>query len=253
MSKKEIRPMVMSYPDNDSGTIDTMEAVLEGNGIPHHLFCVGRYAEESVCVEKTNDGWIVYDGERGNKYDLVKCERLVDACLQVFNRTAESDEQYKKMMAEFSSRLSGETSVYEHSEENTDFSEWIKKFEIPVVDRLPTDTKANDGLGHINVSSEGRHKKIRKVKLGVQSEKNGIGNKAELRLGVVRRAKAHLKDSKSPKFESIKSIMEPMRKMKIKDKSSEQTNAENNTAAVITDEKGATNSNVRKEESTEID
>ena len=87
---------------NDKKTLHIMKSVLRSNGIPMQYYSIGKYAEECICMERAREGWEVYSGERGNKYDLATYESAFIACKQVLNRVAESDEQCEKMINEFS-------------------------------------------------------------------------------------------------------------------------------------------------------
>lgn len=48
--------------------------------VPDHYYSVGGYAEEALCAEKTNDGWGVYFGERGSKFNIRYFAKEADAC-----------------------------------------------------------------------------------------------------------------------------------------------------------------------------
>ncbi len=48
--------------------------------IPNYQYSVG-YAEEAFCIEKEDDIWVTYIGERGNKFQVKKFEEESEACL----------------------------------------------------------------------------------------------------------------------------------------------------------------------------
>ena len=52
---------------------------LEKLNIPTYEYSLG-YAEEALCIEKDEDYWITYIGERGNKFHIKKFERESEAC-----------------------------------------------------------------------------------------------------------------------------------------------------------------------------
>lgn len=87
--------------NNDQDTIQKMKDVLESNGIPNYYYHVGGYAEECVCLERTDKGWEVYTGERGNRYDAMTYSDVFSACKRVLDKVAESDEQFQKMQNEY--------------------------------------------------------------------------------------------------------------------------------------------------------
>ncbi len=47
-----------------------LKRVLDSNHIDRSMYSLNGYADERVCLEKFGDGWDVYIGERGMKYDL---------------------------------------------------------------------------------------------------------------------------------------------------------------------------------------
>ena len=53
---------------------------------PQNYFCVGRYQESAVCIEKNDTGWIVYVGERNQKQFEVDCVTILEACLELFKK-----------------------------------------------------------------------------------------------------------------------------------------------------------------------
>lgn len=87
--------------EEDAKTIQSMVKVLDANGIPAEYYHVGGYSEEAVCMEKTDAGWIVYVGERGNRYQLTTHETVDWACICLMDQVAKSDEQYWRMEIEF--------------------------------------------------------------------------------------------------------------------------------------------------------
>lgn len=49
---------------------------------------IGGYQESSVCMETSDNSWIVYNGERGNRYNVVDCDTVLRACLGVMRKLA---------------------------------------------------------------------------------------------------------------------------------------------------------------------
>ena len=47
---------------------------------PARRYKIGGYQEESLCLEKNNDEWIVYNGERGNHYNERRLLTVEGAC-----------------------------------------------------------------------------------------------------------------------------------------------------------------------------
>lgn len=86
---------------NEQNMIQKMELTLKTNGIPPYYFHLGGYAEECVCLERRNNGWEVYVGERGSHFDTTGYDELLLACIEVFDRLADSDSQFQKMLREY--------------------------------------------------------------------------------------------------------------------------------------------------------
>lgn len=62
-------------------------------------FSFGSPAEQNVCLENINGTWTVYNFERGRKFQVNEHECLYDACINVIDRLAftnELSEEYKE-------------------------------------------------------------------------------------------------------------------------------------------------------------
>ena len=70
-----------------------------------HLCSLEGYVEEAVCMEKRENEYIVYEGERGNKYNLKKHTKIISAFCDIISRLAESDEEEGKIKNEFKKLL----------------------------------------------------------------------------------------------------------------------------------------------------
>lgn len=65
-------------------------------------FCsLEGYAEESVCMEKRKNKYIVYEGERGEKYNLKSHTKITSAFFDITSRLAKNDEEEIQMRKEF--------------------------------------------------------------------------------------------------------------------------------------------------------
>ena len=49
-------------------------------------YSIGQYQESSVCIQYIDNKWIVYNGERGNRYNEVQCDTPLQGCLEFFRR-----------------------------------------------------------------------------------------------------------------------------------------------------------------------
>lgn len=48
---------------------------------PANRYHIGGYQESAVCIQSDVNGWIVYNGECGNRYEEVQCDTILEACL----------------------------------------------------------------------------------------------------------------------------------------------------------------------------
>ena len=60
-------------------TISSSLEELRKTDIPSYYYSLG-YAEEAICIEKDNEEWIVYIGERGSKFSTKRFFNESDAC-----------------------------------------------------------------------------------------------------------------------------------------------------------------------------
>ena len=49
-------------------------------------YSIGGYQEDSVCIQPDQFGWVVYNGERGNRYNEIKCDTVLKACLEFIRK-----------------------------------------------------------------------------------------------------------------------------------------------------------------------
>lgn len=92
----------------DQKMLQVLKLTLKKNGIPSYSYHIGGYAEESVCLERVANGWDVYIGERGNRYEVMSYSDLKSACIRVFDQVAESGRQFQKMYHAFACTLRDE-------------------------------------------------------------------------------------------------------------------------------------------------
>ena len=60
-------------------------------------YCIGGYQESAVCIRHEDNSWIVYNGERGNRYSEVRCDTVLQGCLEFFRRFTNSAEELSAM------------------------------------------------------------------------------------------------------------------------------------------------------------
>ena len=83
-----------------------LKRVLDSNHIDRSMYSLNGYADERVCLEKFGDGWDVYIGERGIKYDLKHYSSFNTACIRLIEELAESADEERKMKYDYFSGFS---------------------------------------------------------------------------------------------------------------------------------------------------
>lgn len=89
-------------------TKEILEKTLELNDIPHIYYSLEGYSEEAVCLEKTELGYLVYNGEKGNKYAKKEHPNIGDAIVDLISRVSESDAQNKIIQFQYFLRMMDE-------------------------------------------------------------------------------------------------------------------------------------------------
>lgn len=82
--------------------LNSLKTSLKGI-IRNDFYSVGKYKEEAACIENDEAGWIVYEGERGQRHNVKKYTVDSEACHDLISRVAESDEQEKIIQCVFDS------------------------------------------------------------------------------------------------------------------------------------------------------
>lgn len=81
--------------------INSFERVMEKNGISASFYSLKGYKEGASCIIKQNDGWLVFDAERAQKFKTEFFTDFRDACLEVLRRFTFSEEDYDYLRNEF--------------------------------------------------------------------------------------------------------------------------------------------------------
>ena len=74
---------------------EVLDKVLKKYNIPEECYSIGEYSEEAVCLERNTEGWMVYEGERGRKYNIKVHSNVQNACFDIISRIVTSDEEEK--------------------------------------------------------------------------------------------------------------------------------------------------------------
>lgn len=72
---------------------------------PRKMYNIGGYQEAAICLQSDANGWIVYNGERGNRYAEIKCDTILKACLEFIRKFTHIAEDISNMENELISIL----------------------------------------------------------------------------------------------------------------------------------------------------
>lgn len=86
----------------DGLMIANLKISLESAGVSKLAYRIGEYGEEAVCLERKDNGWIVYTGERGKQNRVVRFALVRDACIEVLKRTIPDKEEQDRRIKAFS-------------------------------------------------------------------------------------------------------------------------------------------------------
>ncbi len=84
--------------------LDALESVISSR-YKKNTYCIGGYQELSTCLQYDKNGWVVYNGERGNRFEEVKCDTVLFACLQFIRKMTNKAEDISLMETELLSKI----------------------------------------------------------------------------------------------------------------------------------------------------
>lgn len=76
--------------------LDALELVLSKR-YSRREYCIGSYQEAAVCIQSESNRWVVYNGERGNRYEEVFCDTVLKACLEFIRKMTHRVEDISAM------------------------------------------------------------------------------------------------------------------------------------------------------------
>ncbi len=79
--------------------LEALEKVMAKRYSPRE-YNIGGYQEEAICLQSEKLGWIVYNGERGNRYEEVHCDTILKACLEFIRKATHRVEDISAMETE---------------------------------------------------------------------------------------------------------------------------------------------------------
>ena len=103
----------LSISESEKIQKEILSEVLKHNNCLNYCSLDG-YHEEAVCIGKESNEYIVYNGEKGNKYQLKKHSNITDAIFDIISRLSESDEVKTKIHNEFVEMLTKRLSNHNH-------------------------------------------------------------------------------------------------------------------------------------------
>lgn len=81
---------------DDKRYLNALESMF-GKRYQKNEYKICGYQENSVCLEANGDTWVVYNGERGNRYNVVMCDTILMACLEIIRKMTKDSVQIKEM------------------------------------------------------------------------------------------------------------------------------------------------------------
>lgn len=66
--------------------IDQLKKELVKIKVPTSYYRIGSYGEEALCIFSENNQWLVFEGERGQRYNTRFFDSEGDACLYFWDR-----------------------------------------------------------------------------------------------------------------------------------------------------------------------
>lgn len=85
----------------DENYLKRLEDVFDHIEIPSDYYSLNGYSEDAICIERSDGMWIVYNGEKGNKYNLKKYRATLEACIDMILRISESEEEQIRIQSMF--------------------------------------------------------------------------------------------------------------------------------------------------------
>ncbi len=67
-------------------SLTILKEKLEGIKVPKSYYRIGSYGEEALCILFENNQWVVFEGERGQRYNVHFFDQEREACLYFWNR-----------------------------------------------------------------------------------------------------------------------------------------------------------------------
>ena len=82
-----------------------LKDVLKLAEIPLGYYSINSYSEDAVCIEYLDGDWIVYNGERENKYNISKFNNVVNACRELISRLSDTEKEKQYIISLFEKNI----------------------------------------------------------------------------------------------------------------------------------------------------
>lgn len=82
-------------------SLSCLREVLNSFDVPKVYYSINGYRDDAVCIEHDESGWIIYNGERGEKYNKEHFNDITGACKAMICRLAETEKDKDKMQRLF--------------------------------------------------------------------------------------------------------------------------------------------------------
>lgn len=86
-----------------------VKRVLTEFAVPDYYYSIGEFADECVCLERSQGKWIVYDAERGQRLHLESYDSVYPAACTMFESVVLGDKKLKAMKRRLSAELESAT------------------------------------------------------------------------------------------------------------------------------------------------
>lgn len=85
--------------------LQILRTFLKEQDIPERRYSIGEYCDESICIEVDGDAWVVYAGDRGNRYEEKMFPEFSDAACHLLTRVAYSHSEEESLVIAFKDYL----------------------------------------------------------------------------------------------------------------------------------------------------
>lgn len=74
---------------------------LNRQDVPKNYYSIGKFRDEAICIEAENDGWIVYEGDRGGRYNEKHFKNFYEAGCYFLSRATYNQDHRAYLLSSF--------------------------------------------------------------------------------------------------------------------------------------------------------